>query len=179
MLKLTVQLSENFNEETNKFESEIFILELEHSLISLSKWESVFEKPFLGPDEKSTEEIMAYIRMMILTPEYPENIIGLLSQRNLEEINQYIDAKMTATWFNESKTASRTSEQITSELIYYWIVSYQIPWEVENWHLNRLFTLIKVFNIKNADPKKRTRQEIATDRRRLNEQRRQHHRTSG
>lgn len=179
MLKLTVQLSENFNEETNKFESEFFVLELEHSLVSLSKWESEFEKPFLGPDEKSTEEIMAYIRVMILTPEYPENIIDLLSQRNLEEINQYIDAKMTATWFNEPKTTSRTSEQITSELIYYWIVSYQIPWEVENWHLNRLFTLIKVFNVKNADPKKRSRQEIATDRRKLNEQRRQQHRTSG
>lgn len=179
MLKLTIQLSESYDEDSKEFISQDLNLELEHSLVSLSKWESKFEKPFLGPNEKSTEETLEYIKFMILTPDVPENILELFTTKDIEKIHKYIDAKMSATWFTETKTAKRTSEQITSELIYYWIVSYQIPWEVENWHLNRLFTLIRVFNVKNSKPEKKSAQEIAAERQRLNAQRRQQMGTSG
>ena len=179
MLKITVELSESYDEDKKEFVAETFDLELEHSLVSLSKWESEFEKPFLSKNEKTDEEIMAYIECMILTPDYPSDILSHISQENLNQIGDYVNRKMTATWFNESKTAGPQRETITSELIYYWIVSYQIPWEVENWHLERLFTLIKVFNAKNEKPKKRNTAEAIAERRALNEQRRQQAKSRG
>lgn len=179
MLKLTVQLSESFDEETSQFVSEDFVLELEHSLVSLSKWESEFEKPFLAKGEKTTEEVLGYIRAMILNPVYPQDILEKLSQENFDQINRYIEAKMTATWFNEPKPTGPNQQTITSELVYYWMTSYQIPWEAENWHLNRLFTLIKVFNAQNVKPKKMSAKEMAEQRRALNEQRRTQYRTRG
>jgi hypothetical protein len=171
VLKITVRLSESYDEDKQEFVSEDFDLELEHSLISLSKWESEFEKAFLGKGEKTDEEIMGYVKAMILTPDFPPEVFEKLSLENINAINAYIDRKMTATWFNEPKKGAISRETITSELIYYWIVSYQIPWEVERWHLNRLFTLIKVFNAKNEKPKKTSRAEAAAQRRALNEQR--------
>ncbi len=172
MLKITVHLSENFDDEKNEFVYEDFDLELEHSLVALSKWESEHEKPFLGKDDKTTEEVLSYIKYMILTPEYPSDILEKLSQANLDAVNEYFNAKMTATWFHEPKNAKTSREQITSELIYFWITNYQIPWVVETWHLNRLFTLIKVFNTKNETEKKTSPKEAAEQRRALNAQRR-------
>jgi hypothetical protein len=172
VLKITVTMSETFDEEAQEFITQGVDLELEHSLVSLSKWESEFEKPFLSKEDKIDDEVIGYVRCMILTPEFPPEVFSKLSSENLEQIKAYIDAKMTATWFNEPKTAARSREQITSELVYYWLVSYQIPWEAETWHLNRLFTLIKVFNAKNAKPQKMSAKEAAAQRRALNEQRR-------
>jgi hypothetical protein len=108
---------------------------------------------------------------MLLTPEVPEETFLRLSEGNLAEINAYIDAKMTATWFHEAPGAPRTSEVVTAELIYYWLITFQIPFEVETWHLNRLFTLIRVCNIKNAKPKKMSRTEVAARNRELNARR--------
>lgn len=149
------------------------VLELEHSLVSMSKWESEYEKPFLGAKPKTPEEVLGYVRCMCLTSNVPPEIFNKLSQENVEDINTYIDAKMSATWFSEQPGAPKSREVITAELIYYWMTIFQIPFECEKWHLNRLFTLIRICNIKQAKPKKMSRTEIAARNRELNAQRRQ------
>jgi len=180
MLTIVVPGVEMFDEQDQVFVTRDDVtLELEHSLVSLSKWESIFEKPFLGKDEKSTEEILAYVKAMTLTPNVPEELFLKLSEGNVNDINAYIDAKMSATWFSEAPGAPPSRDVITSELIYYWMVTFQIPFVCETWHLNRLFTLIRVCNIKQAKPKKMSRSEIAARNRELNAQRRAQLGTTG
>lgn len=171
MLRITVPGVEHFDEASQEFITlGDVILELEHSLVSLSKWESKFEKPFLGKDDKTTEEIIGYVKAMTLI-EVPDDVFQKLSIENITAINDYIDAKMTATWFNEPPGAPRSRDIITAEVIYYWMITFQIPFECENWHLNRLFTLIRVCNIKQSKPKKMSRAEIGARNRELNAQR--------
>lgn len=180
MLIITVVKDESFDQEIGEFVYDTFELALEHSLVSLSKWESRFEKPFLGKEAKSTDEALGYIYEMILTPNVPSNVVGLLSDENVNEINRYMDAKMTATWFQDIEPKSRKQEVITAELIYYWMTMFSIPFQpAETWHLNRLFTLIKVCNTKNAKPKKMSSGEARRRQRELNEQRRAQMGTSG
>jgi hypothetical protein len=180
MLTITVLGKEMFDEQTQEFTTvNDVVLELEHSLVSLSKWEAIFEKPFLGIIEKTSEEVFAYIRIMTVTPEVPEEIFLRLSEDNIKEINKYLDAKMSATWFSETPGAPKSREVITAELIYYWMIIFEIPFECEHWHLNRLFTLIRVCNIKQSKPEKMSRGEVAARNRELNAQRKQQLGTTG
>jgi hypothetical protein len=180
VLTITIPGLELFNEVDNEFvETESFTLTLEHSLISLSKWEQFYEKPFLSNNGKSTEEVIEYVKFMCVTRNVPEDVFERLTEENVFEIQRYIDAKMTATWFNEPPGAPRSRDVITSELIYYWMITFQIPFECEKWHLNRLFTLIRVCNSKQAKPKKMSRAEVVSRQRALNDQRRQQLGTRG
>jgi hypothetical protein len=180
MLKIHVGGTESYDELTSSFVSEGGVtLELEHSLASLSKWESKHEKPFLGKEPKTGEEVLDYVRCMITTPDFPPEVFRDLSESNMQAINAYIEAKMTATWFADAPGAPRTSEIVTAELIYYWMTVFNIPFECENWHLNKLFTLIRVCNIKQAKPKKMSRGELAARNRELNAQRRAQLGTTG
>jgi hypothetical protein len=172
MLTITVGAIDVYDESSSQFVVQGGLeLQLEHSLVSLSKWESEFEKPFLGKNDKTSEEVLNYVRCMILSPNPPEDFLQRLSKENLEAINAYIDRKMTATWFSDQPGPPGSREVITSELVYYWMTVFQIPFECETWHLNRLFTLIRICNIKQAKPKKMSRGEAAARNRELNAQR--------
>lgn len=172
MLRIVVAGVEAFDEKSSEFTVEGgTALELEHSLVSLSKWESEHEKPFLGREEKTAEEVVSYVKAMTLTPNVPAEIFSQLSQTNFEEINAYIESKQSATWFSEAPGAPKSSEVITAELIYYWLTVFNIPFEVETWNLNRLFNLIRICNIKSAKPKKMSKAEQAARQREMNAQR--------
>lgn len=177
MLIIEIPLSEALA--GNKFiVGESFKLEMEHSLASLSKWESFFEKPFLGDNEKTPEETLWYVQAMTLTPNVPPEVFAKLSRENIDEIDRYIGAKMTATTFNDANQ-KRSREIITAELIYYWMISLNIWPECQHWHLNKLLALIRVCNIKNSPPKKMSRSEAASRQRALNQQRRAQTGSSG
>lgn len=175
MLTITVQGLEMWDEVKERFSDEKpFQLNLEHSLISLSKWESKFEKAFLSDSEKSQEEMLWYIYFMIIPPEVPFEKLSRLSAENLQTINEYIDSKQTATTFREETKKKGRPEKITAELIYYWMLSFNIPHEFATWHLNRLFALIRIFGVKQSkhSGRKMSRQELAENNRKLNEERR-------
>jgi len=173
MLELIVSLGDGFNEETSEFVStDVVTLKLEHSLVSLSKWEAKWEKPFLGTGDKTEEHTTDYVRMMILGESPAQEVFARISEQNYVDINNYINAKMSATWFSDSEKKTQTQEIITAELIYYWMIALGIPFECQDWHLNRLLTLIKVCNLKNAPEKQLSPQELAAQNRALNAQRR-------
>jgi hypothetical protein len=180
MLTIVVPGIEHYNEETQEFFTVGDVtLQLEHSLATLSKWESIHEKAFLAPGNRTPEETVSYIEVMIQSPDVPENIVTRFSEQNFKQVIEYIDSKQSATWFNESAPEKPSSEVITSELIYYWMVSFQIPFECEHWHLSRLFTLIRICNVKNSKPKKMSASEIAARNRQLNAERKAKYGTTG
>lgn len=180
MLVITVPLSESYNEATGEFLIEGIEVELEHSLASLSKWEEHYEKPFLSREEKTTEETLFYIhRCMPLVKNPPGKIPQEFSKANYDEIQNYINAKKSATWFADQKNRPPSRQVITSEVIYGWLVELGIPFEAQYWHLNRLFTLVKVCNEQRKPPRKMGRGEAARQQAAINAQRQKQFGTKG
>ena len=179
MLRIVIPGQELWDEEKQEFiNTKEQVLQLEHSLISLSKWEAKWCKVFLSKQEKTAEETIDYIKCMTITPNVDPEVYTRLTKENIKEIEDYIAAPMTATYFsaNDNKPSR---EQVTSELIYYWMIALTIPFECEKWHLNRLLTLIKVCNIKNQPPKKMGKREIMSRNAALNAARRKQLNTKG
>lgn len=188
MLKITIPAREWWDENKQEFiYTKEKVLQLEHSLISISKWESKWEKPFLDPrpdsPPKTREETLDYIRCMTLNQNVDRDIYRELTNDNIKEVNEYINAKMTATWFSNGdplkKTSSGRMSVITSEVIYAWMVQYGIPAEYQKWHLNHLLTLIRVLNDFNTEPKKMSKGELMRRNASLNAIRRKQLNTKG
>lgn len=181
MLTLTFKSQESYNELTNEFvETPSETVQFEHSLVSVSKWESKHGKPFLTADAKTPEEVLSYFQCMVVDDSSPVELIGRIENSHLTELNNYINSKHTATWFNDQNDPPRPNrETITAEVIYYWMVHFGIDFQCQYWHLNRLLTLIRVCGVKQEKPKKLGRAAAAEQQRSLNEQRRAQLGTSG
>lgn len=164
MLELTLPALEHWDEKKEEFViyKKALTLQFEHSLVSLSKWESKYCKPFLGKYEKTDDEILDYIKFMTITQNVKDDVYERLLNTNgaIKTIQEYIDSPMTATTFSDQGSSKGNSEQITAELIYYWMIAFQIPSEYRKWHLNQLLTLIRVCEIKNRPPKKMKPQDV-------------------
>ena len=177
MLTIIIPETELYDEIKNEFKLvKEQKLVLEHSLVSLSKWESKWHKPFLSKDDKTYEETIDYIRCMTVNSVDPI-VYECLPSSVIQRVNSYISDPMTATTINEQKKPNR--EVITAEIIYYWMVALQIPFECQKWHLNRLLTLINVCNIKNKPPKKMSSREVMSRNASLNAARRKALHTRG
>jgi len=174
MLEIVIEGQELFDERTQEFIStKPVVLKLEHSLISVSKWESKWHKPFLNDEEKTEEELLDYIRCMTITQNVDPNVYLCLTPLNHFEIRQYMNDSMTATWFNDKNKMPKSKQRATtSELIYYWMIELGIPDRFEKWHLNRLLTLIRVCNIENSPKKKMKKNDIFKQNTSLNQARR-------
>lgn len=181
MLYITIPATELWDELNQEFIiTKTQTIQLEHSLVSISKWEAKWQKPFLTKEPKTSIETLDYIKCMTLTQNVQPATYARLSYQNVTDINDYVESAMTATTINEQKkTRGSNGEQITSELIYYWMVALNIPFECQKWHLNRLLTLIRVCNIKNQPPEKRSRRDIMSRNAALNASRRQQLNTKG
>lgn len=181
MITIIVPQNELYNSKTMEFitlEKDTELV-LEHSLISISKWESKWKKPFLKKQERSVEETIDYVKCMTVNRISNPLVYELLTEDDYKRIKAYIDDPMTATTFRETANKSVSREGITSELIYYWMVSYNIPLECEKWHLNRLLTLINICEKKNSPQKKMPVKDIMRQNRELNEARRRQFNSRG
>lgn len=176
MLEIDVVMKESYDEETKEFIPTSFHrVQLEHSLVAVSKWEAIWETAFLGRKEKTTEQTLSYVECMIVGPKPPPEVFQKLKERHLEAVRDYVSAEMTATKLHTDPNAPASRETITSELIYYWMISLNVPVEFETWHLNKLITLIRVINLKSTPKKKMS----AAERRNLNRQRLGKHNARG
>ena len=174
MLRIDVPDTEFFDNESQCFVNiKGQTLALEHSLVSIAKWESKWNVPFLSKThEKTREMVMDYVRCMTVTQNVNPLIYQVLTNDHITQINRYIELPMTATWFSEDKKPHNSSEVVTAEIVYYWMFSLNIPMECQKWHFNRLITLIRVCSIKNQPPKKMGQKEWAKQRRAMNAARR-------
>lgn len=174
-LQITVPALRGFREETNEFVilKKEETLELEHSLLSLSKWESKWKKPLLSNDKMTVEESVDYIRCMNLTPGVDPSVFTQqrLTNAIVDQVMAYMEDSMTATWFSDRNKGKGQREIITAEILYYWMFVQRVPKECEKWHLNRLITMLRVCSEKNAPPKKIPAAERIAQNRRLNAQR--------
>lgn len=186
MLRLEIAIKEDYNEETQEFSpAEVVVLRLEHSLVSLSKWESIHKKPFLGPESKTLDETYSYMRQMAVDDDVPQKVFDYLTQKDIQKLNDYINDTMTATWISEPLGPQKPKKPqiVTSELIYSWMIAMEVPFECQYWHLSRLFTLIRVCGVQNTKTSqkinKEDKQRLLEQRRQLNEQRKQQYNTTG
>ena len=174
MLEIHVKGKEIFEESTYEFSTvKDTTLKLEHSLVSVSRWEEKYKKPFLTEQSKTREETLYYIECMTINNNVDKRIYNCISDEDIERVNEYIADEKTATWFTDYENVhNNNSEQVTSELIYYWMTINRIPFETQKWHLSRLMTLIKICNIKNSPPKKMSERETLERYKQINEKRR-------
>lgn len=173
MYKVIVPDIEAFSQSTQEFITvKGCSFNIEHSLISLSKWESKWEQAFLGPKQKTREQMIDYVRMMTISKNVPNDIYELLTNDQLRDIFTYINSKQTATTIKETKAPPRRGPIITAEIIYYWMTQFGIPFECEKWHLNRLITLIRVCEEKEKPAQKMSRKDLARHNTALNHKRR-------
>lgn len=184
MLTITIPDVEMFNENAGEDESQFYILKgqtlrLEHSLVSLAKWEAEWEKPFLSKEEKTRAESLSYIRYMTITQNVDPELYKRIDNNVIAQIDAYIDKAMTATTFRKDDRPLTNREIITAEIIYYWMVTFNIPPEYQKWHLNRLLTLINVCNLKNQSPKNMKRKDLLKRQSDLNALRRKKLGTTG
>lgn len=183
MLKIVIPGTDGWDEVNERFvkAQPAQTLSLEHSLVSLAKWESKWNVPFLEKKPPKTyEQTIDYIRCMTLTQNVDPSVYDRLSDENISEIQAYIEAPMTAAWFSDDGTPNKPSrEKTTADLIYYWMIALNIPFECQKWHLNRLLTLIRICGIKNQPPKKLKGRSLMNQNRALNAARRKQHNTKG
>lgn len=182
MLELIFPAIKGWDEEKEEFVSlckEEKII-LEHSLVSLSKWESKWQKPFLTKDAKTIDETIDYIKCMTITQNVKPELYKRITDSHIDQVNEYIENPMTATWFGKSDSSKNPNREIiTSERIYYWMIALNIPVKFEKWHLNRLLTLIRVCNEENKPKKKKSQSELIAQRRAENEARKKKWNTKG
>lgn len=183
MLEIIVPQTELFDENSQTF---LFCKEtpltLEHSLVSISKWESKWHEPFLVNKNKTDEQMRDYCRCMTITQHVDPVVYQCLSNKNLEEIAAYMNDPMTATTISKKEGQAKSGgsgEIMTSELLYYYMITLGIPVDFQKWHLNRLIMLINVCNEKNKPAKKMSASEIAQRNRALNASRRKRLGTKG
>lgn len=176
MLEIVVATEESWDEERAVFVvTKSFKVTLEHSLVSASKWESLWKEPFLAKKDKTPQQTLSYVNFMILNDELPPGVFHKLVNDHLETIKDYIADSMTATKLYTDPNVPQSRETITTELIYYWMISLSIPVEFQHWHLNRLITLIRTVNVKNSPKRKMS----ARERRDLNRARLAKYNTKG
>lgn len=186
MLKIVIPAREWFDDEKQEFvlQSKSCELMLEHSLLSLSKWESKWKKPFLSDEKSRTdEEFLDYVRCMTINQGVDPSLYYNLTPGNIKEIYDYIGDPMTATTIkrHNNKRPSRAKKIVTSELIYAWMIQYGIPFECQKWHLNRLMMLIDVCSVEmgGSGNKKMSQAEIMRENASLNAMRKAKHKTRG
>ena len=180
MLQVIIPAGELYNDEIGEFvETKEQVLQLEHSLVSLSKWESKWKKPFLGKTKRTNEESIDYIRCMTITQNVSPLVYLVITNKTIEEVSKYVTDSMTATTFSKLEEKRIFRETVTAEIIYYWMIALNIPFECQKWHLNRLLTLINVCNLKNQPKKKMTPKQLMSRNRALNEARRLQSGSSG
>lgn len=180
MLEITVPATELWDEQNQVFiQSEERTLRMEHSLVSISKWESKWHKPFLTNERMTTEQTLDYFKFMTLTQNVDPNTYLSLTGENVKQIDEYMSDPMTATWFSKSENERIGRQQITSELIYHWMITLNIPFECQKWHINRLLTLIKIRTIKTQPKNKMSQSEIMKRNAALNAERRKRLNTKG
>ena len=173
MLTITVLGEEFWDDEAERFcYPSSVALQFEHSLVSLSKWEAEFHKLFLTPDPKDEEEMAGYVRSMLSTPGVDPKVLDHLTEENMKTLDEYINNPMSGTTFSKVlPQQQKSTERISSELIYFWMSQYKIDKECEHWHLNRLFTLIRIHHAKTQKPQKMSRQAQVQSMAELNAQR--------
>lgn len=184
MLQLAIKETELFDEKAQKFiKVRAQLLQLEHSLISISKWESKWHRPFL--DTKMTpEQTIDYIRFMTITQNVDPMVYQNITQEDVKKVIEYINDPMTATTISDKNTTGKTSrgrkQILTNELVYYYMTAYNIPFDpCQKWHFNRLLTLIRVCDEKNQAPKNMSKRQTAMQNRSLNAARRARMHTRG
>lgn len=180
MLQITVPGAEQYDPVQNLFfTTKETTLVLEHSLLSVSKWESKWKKPFLNMRQFTPEQLLDYVRCMTITQNVDPKVYQALTKDNLSDILKYMEDPMTATTVNDKNMRGGRGKVVTSELIYYWMTALNIPFECQKWHLNRLMMLIRVASIEQQPPKQMSKRDIMSQNKALNAARRAKHGSRG